>query len=175
MAGTEERAGHLSVKPPTLIDARLIDALSEQAAANPRLRKNLNFHPNESAPANRLLNAIEPDSYVQPHRHLDPAKDETLVVLRGAVGLVVFDDGGGIRQHAVLRAGSSAIGVDIPHATWHTFVALEPGSVIFEAKAGPYIALSAAEKASWAPAEGDQSASHYLEKLNRLFPSELAD
>lgn len=175
MAGTKECPGRVSVKSPTLIDARLLDSLSAQATASPRLRKNFNFHPHEAAPANRLLNAIEPDSYVQPHRHLDPAKDETLVVLRGAVGLVVFDDVGGILQHAALRAGSSAIGVNIPYATWHTFVALEPGSVIFEAKAGPYMLLDRKEKASWAPAEGDPAAMIYLERLIGLFRMELAD
>ena len=163
------------MNPARIIDTRLLDALSEQAAAASRLRKNFNFHLHDSAPANRLLNAIEPDSYVQPHRHLDPAKDETLVVLRGAVGMVLFDDGGAILQHAVLRAGSGAIGVDIPSATWHTFVALEPGSVIFEAKAGPYAPLGRGEKASWAPGEGDPTAMAYLGRLSSLFRVELAD
>ena len=163
------------MNPAKIIDTRLLDALSAQAAATPRRRKNLNFHAHESAPANRLLNAIEPDSYVQPHRHLDPAKGETLVVLRGAVGLVVFDEDGGILQHAVLRAGGGAIGVDIAHATWHTFVALEPGSVIFEAKAGPYLPLGRGEKAFWAPAEGDPAAVVYLERLISSFHMELAD
>ena len=163
------------MKPTKIIDTRLLDAVSAQAAASPRRRKNFNFHAQESAPANRLLNAIEPESYVQPHRHLDPAKDETLVVLRGAVGMVVFDDNGGILQQAVLRAGSGAIGVDIPHATWHTFVALEPGSVIFEAKAGPYLPLGHGEKAYWAPAENDPAAAVYLERLISSFHLELAD
>jgi cupin fold WbuC family metalloprotein len=163
------------VNPTKIIDTRLLDALSVQAAANPRRRKNFNFHPDESAPANRLLNAIEPDSYVQPHRHLDPAKDETLIVLRGAVGLVVFDDHGGVVEHAVLRAGGGAVGVDVPHSTWHTFVGLEPGSVIFEAKAGPYTPLARGEKASWAPAEGDPAAVAYLERLIGSFHMELAD
>ena len=163
------------MNPTTLIDAHLIDSVSAQAVASPRRRKNFNFHARESAPANRLLNAIEPDSYVQPHRHLDPSKDETLIVLRGAVGMVVFDEKGGVLQHAVLRAGTGALGVDIPHATWHTFVALEPGSVIFETKAGPYLPLGREEKAAWAPAEEDTAAIAYLEKLTSLFRAELAD
>ncbi|MEO8008101.1 MAG: WbuC family cupin fold metalloprotein [Betaproteobacteria bacterium] len=158
-----------------IIDTQLLEAIWAQAAASPRRRKNFNFHAHESAPANRLLNAIEPDSYVQPHRHLDPAKDESLIVLRGVVGMVVFDDKGGIVQQAVLRAGSGAKGVDIPHATWHTFVALEPGSVIFEAKAGPYMPLGRGEKASWAPPEGDAGAAVYLERLISSFHMELAD
>lgn len=163
------------MKQPTLIDARLIDTVSAEAAASPRRRKNFNFHAQESALANRLLNAIEPDSYVQPHRHLDPAKDETLVVLRGAVGLVVFDDKGKVVQHAVLRAGTGAIGVDIPHATWHTFVGLEPGSVIFEAKAGPYLPLAREETPFWAPTERDPTANAYLGKLHDLFRQEQGD
>lgn len=158
-----------------IIDTRLLDALSVEAGLTSRRRKNLNFHSTESAPANRLLNALEPDSYIQPHRHLDPTKDETLVVLRGAVGLVVFDEKGVVLQHAVLRASGGAVGVDIPHSTWHTFVGLESGSVIFEAKAGPYVQLERKEKAPWAPAEGDDAALAYLEKLNSLFPSEQAE
>ena len=155
-----------------IIDKALLDTLSAQAAGSARRRKNFNFHAHESAPANRLLNAIEPDSYVQPHRHLDASKDETLVVLRGAVGLILFDDAGGVVDRKVLRSGGEAIGVDIPHATWHTFVGIDPGSVIFEAKAGPYAALSSAEKATWAPAEGDPAATSYLEQLRNQFRRE---
>jgi hypothetical protein len=55
------------------------------------------------------------------------------------------------------------LGVDIPHGTWHTLVALASGTVFFEAKAGPYVALSEAERAPWAPAEGSSSAVVMLE------------
>lgn len=142
------------MKPIRIIDKVMLDELSEQASTSARRRKNFNFHALESAPANRLLNAIEPDSYVRPHRHLNACKDETLFVLRGAVGLIVFDDTGGVLERRLLRAGSDAIGVDIAYATWHTFVGLETGSVIFESKAGPYVPLSDQEKANWAPAGG---------------------
>jgi cupin fold WbuC family metalloprotein len=163
------------MKTAKIIDKALLDALSEQARASPRRRKNFNFHALESAPANRLLNAIEPDSYVQPHRHLDANKDETLIVLRGAVGLIVFDDRGHGLDRKVLRAGSDAVGVDIPYGTWHTFVGIDPGSIIFEAKAGPYVPLTGAEKAAWAPTEGDPGAASYLERLRDQFRHELAD
>jgi len=88
---------------------------------------------------------------------------------------VVFDDKGKVVQHAVLRAGTGAIGVDIPHATWHTFVGLEPGSVIFEAKAGPYLPLAREETPFWAPTERDPTANAYLGKLHDLFRQEQAD
>ena len=59
--------------------------------------------------------------------------------------------------------------MNIPHGMYHTLVALEPGSVFFEAKAGPYVPLTSQEKAPWAPAEGEPRASSYLADLKRLF------
>jgi cupin fold WbuC family metalloprotein len=148
-----------------LIDAALLDEVCAEAAASPRRRKNRNFHPADDHPAHRLLNAMQPDSYIQPHRHLDPNKDETFVVLRGLLGLLVFDDAGGVVQTARVGAGGTAIGVDISHGTWHTAVALEPDTVFLEAKAGPYLPFSAAEKAPWAPAENAPEAAPYLAGL----------
>lgn len=148
-----------------LIDTALLDEVSVEAAASPRRRKNRNFHPSDDYPANRLLNAVEPGSYIRPHRHLDTNKDETMVVLRGRLGLVQFDDEGRIARTAVLGEGGDGVGVDIPHGTWHTVFALEPGTVFFEAKAGPYRPLGADEVATWAPEEGASEAVAYLAAL----------
>lgn len=152
-----------------VIDRRLLDAASEAARASPRKRRNHNFHASEADPCNRLLNAIEPGSYVPPHRHADPAKAEAMIVLRGRLGLVFFDAAGGIAGTALLVPGGEAVGVDIPVGTFHTCLALAPGTVFFEAKAGPYAPLTAAEKAPWAPPEGDPQAVAYLARLVALF------
>jgi len=152
-----------------LINQDLLDQVSAQAQASPRRRKNYNFHVSETDGCNRLLNAIEPDSYIQPHCHHDAGKDESLVVVRGRVGVVFFDAHGAITSQAVLASGGEAVGVNIPHGVFHTLVALEPGSVFFEAKAGPYAPLTAREKAPWAPAEGDPQAAAFLARLRQLF------
>jgi cupin fold WbuC family metalloprotein len=116
-----------------------------------------------------LLNAVEPGSYVQPHRHLDPDKDETLVVVRGSFGLVFFDDAGNVTQTTIAQAAGDVLGVNIPHGTYHSLVALEARSVFFEAKAGPYIPMTDAERAPWAPREGEPGAAVYLRELEGLF------
>lgn len=157
-------------KPPiTLIDAALLDAVSAEARAGARGRKNRNFHGGDGEPAHRLLNAIEPGSYVMPHRHLDVHKAESMMVLRGRLGLVIFDDDGAVLRTATLGAGDDALGVDIACGTWHSVLALETGTVFFEAKAGPYLPFSAAERAPWAPAEGDAAAAAYQRRLADLF------
>jgi cupin fold WbuC family metalloprotein len=154
--------------PVRVIDRKMLDQLVAEAQASPRRRKNLNFHPGDAFCCHRLLNALEPDSYIRPHRHLDPLKDESMVMVRGRMGALVFDDTGNVIRKAIIAAGGNAVAVDIPHGLFHTVVALESGTVFFESKAGPYLPLTDEEKGGWAPAEGTEEAVHYLAGLIRL-------
>src|SRR5574343_1881649 len=108
----------------TLITQSLLVTLSEEAVNSSRRRKNRNFHPRDDYPGHRLLNAIEPDSYVMPHRHLDPTKDETILCLRGKLGILVFSPNGAVHRSSVLEAGGAILGVDIPHGQFHSVIAL---------------------------------------------------
>jgi cupin fold WbuC family metalloprotein len=154
----------------TVIDRQMIETLVEDARKAPRRRLNRNFHPGDDYPAHRLLIAIEPDSYVTPHRHLSPNKDETLVVVRGSLGVLIFDDQGSVERSAYLSAGGDAIGVDIPHGVFHSIIALASGTVFFEAKAGPFVPVASEERADWAPAEGSADAVAYLVRMRAHFP-----
>lgn len=161
----------MSATPPSpiAIDEPLLDAVTIAARQSPRRRRNHNFHAADTDACHRLLNGMEPGSYILPHRHLDPAKDETFVVLRGTFGLVLFDDAGQVARTLLMRAGGTTLGATIPSGTWHTLVCFEPGGVFLEAKAGPYLPLADAERAPWAPAEGDPAAAGYLETLAARF------
>jgi cupin fold WbuC family metalloprotein len=152
-----------------LIDDTLLDSVIRAAQASPRRRKNYNFHPSDESRCNRLLNALEPGTYIRPHRHLDPEKEELMVLLRGRMGMIFFDDRGIVSETATLAAGSASFGIDIPAGQYHSLVCLEPGTVFLEAKAGPYRPFTPEETASWAPAEQDPAAAAYLEGLERLF------
>ena len=154
---------------PQIINRELFDCVSSEAQAAPRRRKNFNFHAAEADASHRLLNAMEPDSYIPPHCHLDASKDESIIALSGRFGVVFFDHEGNVTGTASLAPGGDAVGVNIPHGVFHSVVALEPGSIFFEAKAGPYKALEPAEKAPWAPAEGEPDATAYLNFLRAMF------
>ena len=153
----------------TVIDQALLAEVSGEAQQAPRRRKNRNFHPADDYPGHRLLNAIEPDSYVVPHRHLDPTKDESIICLRGRLGVVVFYPSGAVDRNYRLSPAGNCVGVDIPHGVYHSVLALESGTVFFETKAGPYVPLTTDEKAPWAPAEGEAGVAMYLAGLRRLF------
>jgi cupin fold WbuC family metalloprotein len=148
-----------------IFDEALLAPLHEKALAAPRLRMNLNLHESPDAPCQRFLNAMEPTSYVRPHRHSGEGKEETLVVVRGRLGLFVFDDNGYVVQRTVLAAGSERFGYHVPTGVWHCTVSLAPGTVFLEAKGGPYIAGQGTDFAGWAPAEGTDEVPAYLETL----------
>ena len=142
-----------------------LSQLSYEARISPRLRKNYNLHPADESHCHRLFNAIEPASYVRPHRHLDPEKDEAFVLIHGCLGVVTFSDSGDVTETVVLSRQSGVLAADIPHGVYHTAVSLEPGTIFFEAKAGPYLPLAVDESAPWAPCEGDEAAPSFLEQL----------
>jgi len=149
------------------VDDTMIDDLLAQAMASPRQRKNLNFHDRESHPCQRLLNAIVPGSYVRPHRHLLDNKEELMIVVKGCLGVVLYDASGVVVGKMKLDENGPVRAVSIPTGVFHTAVALKP-TVIFEAKGGPYAPHSPEEQAPFAPAEGSPEAQHYLRQMEAL-------
>ncbi len=120
-----------------IIDDQLMDSVSEQAKQSPRLRMNYNFHQSLEDKCHRFLNAMEPGTQVAVHHHI--TKDESLVVLRGKVRVLIYNDEGEITENEVIDPKEGRYGVDIPKNTWHTVECLEPNTVVFEVKEGPFV------------------------------------
>ena len=120
-----------------IIDQDVLDRLTEQAKASPRLRMNYNFHQSLVEKCHRFLNAVEPGTDVPIHRH--PTKDETFVLLRGRVRVTTHNDDGSEIESVVLSLEDGVYGVDIPKGVWHKLESLVSGSVIFECKEGPFV------------------------------------
>jgi len=148
-----------------IIDRNKLDRLSNEAAAAKRRRQNLNLHDDYADPCQRLFNAMEPGTYVRPHRHLDPSRPECFMAIRGRMALVVFTDDGEVDRIVPFGDGFETVAIDLPPAMWHSLVSLEAGSIFFETKPGPYVRLSDKDFAPWSPAEGSTEAESYLANL----------
>ena len=120
-----------------LINKQLLDDVSRQAQKSDRLRKNYNFHQSLDDKCHRFLNAVEPGTKVEIHRH--PTKDESFVLLRGRVKVNTYNDDGTVLESVVLCPEEGFYGVDIPKGVWHNVESLESGSVFFECKEGPFV------------------------------------
>ena len=141
----------------------LLDELTAKAAASPRKRAHHNLHPVLEDPVQRLCVAIEPDTYIRPHRHADPSTWELFILLRGSAVFLVFDDDGRILERAVLDVRGPLRAIELPPAAWHTIVSLETGTIFLEVKQGPYSAPGNRHSASWAAAEGEPEAARFAE------------
>ena len=147
------------------IDNTLLDELTSQAQASPRLRMNMDLRNSAADTSQRMLNAIEPGSVVPIHRHRKTS--ETVVVLRGRVVEEYYDDAGVLVESFVLGDCHVAdaprndvnrdaprndaprndvpmvYALNIPAGQWHTLRALESGTVILEMKDGAYEPIGA--------------------------------
>lgn len=150
-----------------IIDTELLDRLTREAKASPRLRMNRDMRTKSLCPevghedaSQRMLNAIEPGSVVPVHRH--PMSTETVCVLRGAVrqsfyeevvafvspedGLPIAPESDGmvrkrslkLVEQIVVEAVSPCPMYVVPAGMWHTTETLASGTIIFEAKDGRY-------------------------------------
>ena len=132
-----ENSSYKMVDSYALIDGTLLDELQDKARRSPRLRMNYNFHQSLDEKCHRFLNAVEPGTVVEIHRH--PTKDETFVLLRGRVAVKTYNDDGSVIESIELCPEDGKYGVNIPKGVWHKVESLESGSVFFECKEGPFV------------------------------------
>lgn len=144
---------------------QLLNDLSKQARQSERKRKNHNFHEFPEDTLQRMLNALEPGTYIQPHKHENPDKREAFIILKGKILIVEYDDEGNIRDHVIAEANGINFGAEVAAGIWHSVICLTPGTVYFEVKDGPYNPENDKKFASWAPAEGDPEAQAYMQRI----------
>ncbi len=130
-----------------------------------RKRIILPIHRSQDARVQRMLNFLQPGTYIRPHMHPLGHATESLVVLKGKIRFFRFTQKGEVISSNILQAGSAHSVADIEPRVWHTFTVLEPDSVLFECKQGPYDAETDKVYAGWAPEEGAGEVNEWLEKL----------
>lgn len=119
-----------------LINTELLEKVISEAKESPRLRMNFNLHDSLEAPAQRLLNALEPGTVLPIHRHQHTA--ETYILLKGRVRLWLYNEAKEVIDTYEMDPLQGRYGVNVKPGEWHTLEVLEEGSVVFEVKDGPY-------------------------------------
>ncbi len=118
-----------------IITQALLDSLTEQAKASPRLRMNYDLRNSENDGSQRMLNAIEPGSDMPIHRH--QRTSETVVCLRGCLVEEFYDELERTCTESIeLKPGGPNFAVNVPAGQWHRVWAKESGTVLLETKNG---------------------------------------
>lgn len=121
------------------IDDRLLEGLLRKAGESPRLRMNYDLRNSPEDDSQRMLNALLPGTQLPIHRHCKTS--ETVVILRGRMREIFYDDDGSVIDSFLLSPNGDCMGLNIPRGQWHTVEVLEP-SVILESKDGAYEPIS---------------------------------
>ena len=119
-----------------IIDQKLLDDLSAQAKANPRLRQSYDLRTTPKGQSQRMLNALEIGTILPIHCH--KTSTETLVMVRGKLCEDFYNDKNEIIESIILEAGGEVPMIQIPVGQWHSLEVLDEGTIIFEAKDGAY-------------------------------------
>lgn len=151
----------------------MIDDLIEQAAQSPRKRVIYRLHEHEEL-VQRMVNALVPGTYTQPHKHENPDKVEMFSILVGKVAVLHFADDGVVQGVFLLDVDGPVRIVDIAPRTWHALVALEPSAVV-EIIQGPYDPHTHKRFARWSPAEDSPDAGDYLKHLEHIVSARLKE
>jgi len=156
------------------ISNQQIVAMGQEALTSPRKRIHFNLHESPDDPIQRMINVLEPGTYMCPHIHHDKFKREIFVILRGRLLVCLFNDGGEMIDNVILDKEGESFLVEIPAGIWHTLIPLSVHTAIFECKDGPYDAGSDKIFADWAPKEGDPEGNQFnqglLKHLGIVFP-----
>lgn len=149
-----------------VVDDAMCDGLLVRARASGRRRAHHNLHTRFDENPQRVLMAALRDSYYTPHRHTQPPKTETFVLLEGRIDVYLFDDDGTIRRRVSL--GDRCAAIDLPPGVWHALDIVSDHALCLEAKPGPFDPKGDKEFAPWAPAEGSEACARY-QTLLRAF------
>ena len=149
------------------IGKELLDKMAEKSKVASRKRDHFRFHKLNDDSIQRMLNAMQPGTYLQPHKHENPDKREVFLALTGKLLVVIFDHQGNITDHMVLDPSKHEYAIEIPARVYHTVICLEPDSIAYEIKDGPYDPIDDKNFASWAPKEGEKECDAYNKKVQK--------
>lgn len=110
--------------------------ISQMASSSCRLRMNYNLHESFSDQVQRMFNALEPGTEIPIARH--PNSSETLIMLIGKLRVLIYNDNKDIIEDVIIAPNTENFGYHIPKGTWHKVESLEPGTICFETREGPY-------------------------------------
>lgn len=126
-----------------VIDKNILDNLTAQAKASPRLRMAMDLRNTPEDGSQRMLNALEPGTVMPIHRHLESS--ESVVLLRGKIKWIFYDEEGNETESIILDVNGEPRMLNAEKGRWHSLVCLQSGSVLFETKDGPYHPLTEEE------------------------------
>ncbi len=148
-----------------ILDDDIIQKGMDTSRNSPRKRIIMPIHRKQDAQVQRMLNFLQPGTYIRPHKHPLSHATESIIVLKGAIRFFIFDSDGNIEHIFNLNDRPVKNLIDFEPGIWHSFIVLEKDTILFEVKRGPYDAETDKVFAQWAPEEFSSEGEKFLNIL----------
>ncbi len=128
----------LAEGPISAVGRRELDTLKAAVKASAKRRARINTHPDGEDALHEMIIAIDPSSYIRPHKH--PGKSEAFHIVEGEVDIVVFKDDGEIDQVVPLGAPGSgrSFYYRMSKPFFHTLIIRSAVLIVHEITNGPF-------------------------------------
>lgn len=143
------------------------DRLLGEAEKSERKRSHHNIHNSHNEPVQRLCIALKKGTYVRPHCHTAINGWELIMVVKGDVAILVFDDSGYVVKRFELSTTTNSVGIELQPNTYHMVFPRSDDAVIFEVKEGPFTSDKICKFATWSPEENSEGAEKFLLWVNQ--------
>lgn len=152
-----------------VFDRDFLSKICVSSQNSARKRQMVNIHEQLDNKYHRMINVLQPSTYICPHKHENPDKFELFVIIQGELLIVVFDDNGNITNHIILSHQSGNYLVELQPRIFHTIIPLSVNTIVFECKEGPYCEKTDKIFATWAPKEGEKGSMDFNKEIfNKL-------
>lgn len=141
------------------------EQIIEASKTAPRKRSHHFFNTSPEDLLQSIYIAMQPGTYVRPHKHKHPDKREMFIAFSGKFLILQFDNEGAITDHIVLDPATKHFSVEIEARIYHTVMCLAPDSVGVDIKNGPFSQINDKNFAPWAPKEGDPDCNDYMQNI----------
>ena len=148
----------------TLDEATIAEGLAASRASE-RKRMILPIQRSQDAQVQRIVNFLQPGTYIRPHCHPLPHATESVCLIQGALEVLIFSEEGEVQARYHLEESGPRL-IDLEPGTWHGMIVHGPDTIIFESKRGPYDAETDKAFAPWGPEEDSEEVPAFLDKLS---------
>ncbi|MEZ5197154.1 MAG: WbuC family cupin fold metalloprotein [Bacteroidales bacterium] len=146
-------------------DNNHFNKIVEASTTAPRKRFHHFFNTSPDDLLQSIYIAMQPGTYVRPHKHQSPDKREIFVAFTGRFLILQFDDRGIITDHIILDPTTNNFSIEIEPRIYHTVFCLAPDSVGIDIKNGPFSPINDKNFAPWAPKEDESGCLEYINNI----------
>jgi cupin fold WbuC family metalloprotein len=135
------------------LSEEMIEHGLRESQKSDRKRIIMPIHREQDAEVQRMINFLQPGTYIRPHKHPLEHATESLVLIRGSIRFYTFNEDGTALTKIDIHSKPLPGVIDIEPRVWHSFIVLEEDTILFECKKGPYDVETDKVFAEWSPEE----------------------